>query len=212
MNDDKMSKIDAAIAASQARKAQKKGTPVSDVSMEAPRRKRLTEEERAARDEQRASEKARRTQARLEKKAQRARDREAARAAHPAHMVKVEKARAKLPVMSEGLTKSYDALTSGFSPADIDILCKHLALHVRASRTQAALKSELTVGQTVLITGGDPRYRGMTGTVSEARTIRCFVNIPSREKPVYLFISEVTPVNEVQTLSQDGENEEAAVG
>jgi len=68
--------------------------------------------------------------------------------------------------------------------------------------TQRALSQKVAAGDEVRILGGDPRYVGMTGTVSKAQRIRCYVTVGGVNKPIYLFTSDVQ-VLEGESLETD---------
>jgi hypothetical protein len=165
--------IDEAINQAKAKKAQ------------TPRKPALSAEERDAAKAQKLAE-------REAKKAAR----ELAKANRPerkkAHLSKVEKAQAALPSLSEDATRLFNQVTSEISSADCTALAQHLIHFVRVQRTLAATAntSELSPGQQVRITGGDPRFIGLTGTVNKSQRIRCYVDVPGRNKPVYLFTSD----------------------
>ena len=104
---DNISKIDAAIAAAQKRKAKKTGqappaeddpTTVGEASTHSMRRPRLTSEEREARDKAREAERQQRREAKAAERERKHAEREANR--KPAHMAKVDKAAARLPAVT----------------------------------------------------------------------------------------------------------------
>ena len=184
-----MSKIDENIRNAQAKQALQDG----DTSAEGKRgRKKLSDEEKAARDAQReterAAKKAERDAARAAKKAEREANKQ------PAHLKKVEKAPDRLPELSEGTQNLFNRITEGSSIAEVEALAAHLDGFVRLERTKSALSRDLKVGQAVRIVGGDPRFVGKTGTVERSQRIRCYVTVPGVSKSVYLFTSDVEPV------------------
>lgn len=192
---DGISAIDAAIANAKARRATKTGTPVtaSDATVSpattAAKRPRLTDEEKTARaaqkDVERAAAKTARDAKRAAKKAQKDADRK------PAHMSKVDKAFAKLPVLGELATSMFGDITANFSRDQVAALALHLQHFNRVKATERALNQKVEAGATVTIVGGDPRYVGKTATVTKAQRIRCYVSIEGVAKPVYLFTSDV---------------------
>lgn len=206
-------KIDAAINAAKKRVAAKGGN--TKTTGDKPKRKRLTAEEREARDK-----------ARAEAKAQREAEREAARAAKiaereanrkPAHMAKVEKAAEKLPPLTDNAQEFLTNATEGLTPAEVFTLAEHFKHFVRVQRTQAALEMELGVGDTVRIKSGHPRFVGETGTVMKAQRIRCYVEVPGYDKQVYLFTSDVEVLQkaadgDINTVPADTEEPVAATG
>jgi len=164
--------IATAVAAAKARKAAKgSGTP-------------------AASAEERAAAKATRDEARAARKAERER---AAATRKPPHLKKVEKALAGLPNLSEDLSQIYNSLVQVQTHDQLLALAGHLQQHVRLQRTLRATTSASrpTPGARVKIIGGDHRHVGREGTVTAAQRIRCYVQVDGRDKPVYLFTSDV---------------------
>lgn len=209
-NPDNTSAIDAAISAAKARQAAKNNPesgeastpgeekparkarivgPKAEGPVKEPKRPRLTDEEKAARkvtkDAERDAKKAVRTAARAEKLAAKASGKK------PAHMEKVLKAAARLPGMSEQACRFLDEVTVNLSAADLTGLALHIQHFNRVKATERALSQKVGAGDTVRIVSGDPRFVGMTGTVSKAQRIRCYVEVPGAKKPVYLFTSDV---------------------
>lgn len=198
--------IDAAIAAARARQGDDSG----DAPKAKQKRRRLTPEERAERKRAYEVEKARKAAARAEAKAKKQAEYEASR--EPAHMAKVTKAAEKLPPMDEQTQAAYNQLTEGddsLTPAQVFVLSENLSHHVRVKQTQAALDMDLNVGDHVQVLSGDPRAVGMTGTVTKAQRIRCFVTLDENERSVYLFCSdvEVLEAAEIQEVPADTEPE-----
>lgn len=199
-SDEQITQIDAAINAAKGKAGTPAPTPPGE---EKPKRKRLSPEERAARDELRAKEKA-------EKKAAREKAREAKKAEKeanrkPPHMSKVEKAASKLPPMSEGAQKAFGALTGKLSSGDLFSLTENLKHHIRVAQTQGALQMSLKVGQVVKIVSGNPRFVNQTATVMKVQRIRCYVEVPGYNKPVYLFTTDCQPLDadEVNTVTEE---------
>ena len=197
---DNMTAIDKAIAAAKARKAAKAGTKADGAtaqptSEEAPvkgakkTKAKPTDADKAAakaaKDAEREAKKAERDAARAAKKA----ERESAR--KPAHMSKVEKAASKLPALSDAARLMFNEITANATSTEVATLAAHLVHFNRAKATERALTQKLSVGDAVTIVSGDPRFIGMTGTVSKAQRIRCYVDVPGVSKPVYLFTSDV---------------------
>lgn len=219
------SAIDQQIADAQQTKARNAGQPTeaSEQSERKRGRKRLSDEEKAARDQARAEEREQKRQEREALKAKRQAEREANK--EPAHLSKVRKALDKLPELSQAAQNIFsDIIGSDTSLSEIEALASHLEGHVRLQRTKQALETELEVGQTVRIVGGDVRFVGQLGTVSKAQRIRCYVDVPGVDKSVYLFTSDVEPVTggtevasteaeeETETLDIEFFSEEAANG
>lgn len=158
---------------------------------------------KAARDAERAAKRAAaevtaaaRKEASAARKAEKAAARQAKLAAKPpAHMKKVERARAKLPRMSTSTELAFNELIGSLSALDLTVLSLHLQLHNRAAATiRANTLPRLEVGQTVTITGGDPKFVGMTGTVAHANKLRAKIDVPGQKKLVYIFNGEAEPV------------------
>ncbi len=175
--------IDKAIADAKAKKGQK---PAKDASEKRPR---LTDDERTARDVQRdkerAEKKTEREAMKLEKQAQRDKDRPAA------HMSKVLKASAKLPVLEGTALQLFNDATVNLGVPEVAALAAHLQHFNRTKATERALNQTVGLDDIVLVTGGDARYIGQTGKVTKSQRIRCYVAIEGVKKDVYLFTSDV---------------------
>ena len=91
---------------------------------------------------------------------------------------------------------TFNEVTTNFSAEQITALALHLQHFNRVKATERALNQKIEAGMSVRIIGGDPKYIGMTGTVSKAQRIRCYVEVPGIKKPVYLFTSDVEPSRE----------------
>ena len=172
--------------------------------------KELTEQQREAARQQRDAERVERLNAKAEKmkaeaeaKAAKAAEREAAKAARkaekeaekadkkPAHMKKVERARSKCPALNGAAETLYGEITANLSAQQVDALAQHLLVHVRETRTiRATQTSQLPMGATVRITGGEPKYIGMVGTVVHSQKLRAKVEVPGIAKPVYIYTGE----------------------
>lgn len=192
---DVISAIDKAIAAAQARKAAKEsGLAVNTQSAKQPvsRQTRDLEKERTRQEKKIARE-----VARLAKQEERSSNR-------VPHMRKVEKAASLLPPLGNAQA-SFDEITSTFSAAEISALAAHLQHFNRTKATERALTQPVTQGSRVRIISGDRRFVGLTGEVTKAQRIRCYVAISGREKPVYLFTSDVELlVEEEQQVAVNG--------
>lgn len=154
---------------------------------------------KAAQDAERAERKAKRDAARAEKKA----EREAKQSNKVAHMSKVDKAASKLAKLDESTLSVFKDLTTNLSRAQIGALAEHLNHFNRVQATQRALTAKLTVGDTVKITGGDPRYVGMVGTLDKVQRIRCFCVVEGVSKPIYCFTSDVEIVEAEETPAEE---------
>jgi len=208
----KMTAIEKALAAARAKKAQREaaaveveehddGTVVTlnekvkktkPVKEPKAAKEKPTDEAKAAaaakREEERAEAKAKRDEERAAKKAQKLAE---AAAKKSAHMSKVDRAAAKLPALGAEAQTALGDVTSNLSLEQLTALALHIQLHVRRRSTEAAPTAKLEVGQTVrIVTSADPKYIGMTGTVTKAARLRCFVDVGTK-KPAYLFVSDV---------------------
>jgi transcription antitermination factor NusG len=220
---DNTNAIDAAIAAAKARKAAKNNAdsaseaapgedkPARKVRIVTPKEEKPVKESKRARlsDEEKAARKAAKDAERAEKKVQRQAlraEKQAAKSANkkPAHMEKVVKAASRLPGMSEQACRFLDEVTVNLSAADLTALAMHIQHFNRVKATERALSQKIAPGDTVRIVGGDPRFVGQTGTVSKAQRIRCYVEIPGVNKPVYLFTSDVETISEIVATGTNG--------
>ena len=193
---DQISAIDKAIANAQARKAMKNGTDTNATQTPGapgePKRPRLSDEEKAARqatkDAERASKKVERDAARDARKAAKNDEK------RTPHMSKVEKAASKLPEITEAAQSTVNEITANFSAAVVASIAAHLNHFNRVNATERALNQKVATGDTVRIVSGDARYVGREAVVSKAQRIRCYVDIEGVNKPVYLFTSDVEVV------------------
>lgn len=201
----KTANVDKRIQEAQNRRAERRGQPIGSARPSQPppageqesKRKRLSPEERQARDEQREKDRAERRQAREAIREQKRLEREANR--QTPHMKKVEKAAANLPQMSAGAKALYEQITGQGNLQEAFALSQNLLHFVRMQRTMQALESRLIEGQPVKIIGGtDARLHGKVGVVSKVQRIHCYVEIPDMERPVYLFTSDVKALTEKQ--------------
>lgn len=199
-NESTVTEIDRQINEAQRRKESRGEEVTLEEGKSKPGRRRLSAEEKAQRDVARAEEKARKKALREEARARKRAEKEAN--ARPAHMVKVEKAGDRLPDLSErsntilqnlvfACTDDSDSLVL----TDVEALIAHLNHFVRLERTKLALRTTVSVGQSVEITGGDARFIGSVGTVERVQRIRCYVSVDGQSKPVYLFTSDVRPLD-----------------
>ncbi len=199
------SAIERAMAAVAARKAAK-AQAAADKPAKAPKEKK-EKVEKPADPEAKAAAKADKAKAReakqaelKEQRAARKAEREATKAAARgtkkggAHMVKVDKAAAKLPALNESARLILDEATTNLGEAQVLALAMHMQHAVRAKATARAAEIQVSTGDHVKITGGDPRFIGMTGLIDRAQRIRCYVKVDGRDKPVYCFTSDVVKV------------------
>jgi len=222
-NDKDISNIDAAIRKAQERKAMKQkaagAEPTTDAATDAApapeakpakvSRAKETPEAAAERKAKAAAElealkaakaaelekqKAAKAEERAAKKLEKQKEREAKLATRKTpHMSKVEKAAAKLPPVGEKAKQAIDDITANFDAVTVAAIAAHLQHFNRAKSTERALGKKVAVGDTVTIVSGDARFVGMTGTVTKAQRIRCYVEVPGAKKPIYLFLSDVAP-------------------
>lgn len=151
-------------------------------------RKAARDAEKEAEAKSKAEEKAAKAAAKAEKKAAKAAEK-AARG--PAHMKKVERARAKLAPLSDTAALVFADATCNLTAAEVDLLCAHLTVHNRAMRTISATKAtQLPVGARAKITGGDPKFVGQVGEVVHSHKLRLKVAVPGIKNPVYLYTGE----------------------
>lgn len=202
MSDSKtdVSKIDQAIANARARKAAKDSggntntpakTPRAEQADAAPKRPRLTDEEKAAKKAKQDAEREERKAAKEAERAQKKADRETNK--RTPHMSKVEKAANRLPTLNTQAQTTFNEITANFSRDQVAALALHLQHFNRVKATERALGQAIEAGMSVTIIGGDSRFIGQTGTVVKAQRIRCYVEVPGAKKPVYLFTSDVEP-------------------
>jgi hypothetical protein len=109
----------------------------------------------------------------------------------PAHMSKVEKAAERLPKLDGTAEHLFTDATANLSRDQVTALALHLQHFNRAQATERALSAKLEVGANVRITGGDPRFIGLTGELSKVQRIRCYCTVPGLDRDVYLFTSDV---------------------
>lgn len=204
---EQIAQIDAAIARAKARKLAKEAATAAGAQAEAtagkaekgsPEEVAAKEAERSAKkstqERERAAAKARRDAERAAKKAAR----EATKANSTPHMAKVEKARAKLPTLSDDAQALFNTVTASLSAPELTALAAHIEFQLRVNATQQASTSApgLKEGDLVRIVSGDARYLNQVGLVTKAARIRCFVELEGVSKPVYLFVSDVELVQE----------------
>ena len=210
----KLSAIDKALAAAKARAAAKanlngeapaKESKVKKTELPAAVKER---KEKASKELTVAAKQAReteRTAAKAIREADRLKRREAKVTAEVgkkgAHMKKVEKAAARLPALNDAMQLSFNEIITNFGREQVAALALHLQHFNRVKATELAAGRSYKQGQAVRITGGDPKYIGMQGTIDSARPLRCFVNVPGFRKPVYLFTSDIEPVTDTRLQS-----------
>ena len=179
--DSTVSVIDKAIAAAKARAAAKSSRTDNDPKPSKEDRAELRQQAKAAREA-----------AKAQKKAAKAASRTA-----PVHMTKVEKAASRLPELGSSAKETFDEVTTNLSAQQLVALSLHLQHFNRVNATiKATSAAPLKVGQVVRITGGDPKYIGMTGVLEKVQRIRCYASVKGVKRPVYLFTSDVEVLDE----------------
>jgi len=149
----------------------------------------------AEREAKKAVELAAREERKATKEAAKAEKLAAKTAKKPAHMKKVDRARAKLPQMDEATTLSFNELVGNLTAVELHVLSLHLQIHNRASATvRAASLTPLPMGATVRITGGEPKFIGMVGEVVHSQKLRAKVAVSGVKNPVYIFTGEAEVV------------------
>jgi hypothetical protein len=197
-NNVNVSAIDRALAAAKARKAAKEASDPSPM----PRKAEKTEPKPDA--AAKAAAKAEKEAQKAARKAERDAAREARKAAKvdkadkkPAHMKKVERALSKLPSLNEPTQLLFNEITCNLSASQIDALALHLQGYNRQMATVNAMKSTmLQIGETVRITGGDPKFIGMVGKVVKSRQLRAKIDVPGQKKLVYIFTGQAEVVSQ----------------
>jgi len=200
----KLSAIDKALAAAQARKAMKEGLSATGEKSEQSNKIDAATKTAAklAKDAERL---ARQAQLKIQREERRTSRQTEKANGRPAHMKKVERAASKLPKMNDALTLLFNEATTNFSAEQLTTLALHVQHFNRVKATERAINQRVVLGQTVRIIGGDPKFIGMTGQVSLARRIRCFVDVPGFKKPVYCFTSDVEILeSEVRATGTNG--------
>lgn len=221
--DDSMTAIERALAAAKARKAQRdaaysgsdnrpssppvapKPSPSRPSAEEREAEKKRRDEERAARESAKAQKSGADEEAKLARKAERDAAKAAKRALKeaeknakkPAHMKKVDKARSKCPALNDVAEQIFGEATANLTAQQIDALAQHLLVHNRAAATIRATQLDpLPLGAQVRITGGDPRFVGMTGEVVHAQKLRAKVAVPGVKKEVYIYNGQAIIIQE----------------
>lgn len=197
MSDDfslNLDKIDAVIAAARARKAAGEVSSDTVVATDiVEKRPHLSAEERQAKKAEIESDRIRRRAERAEKATQK-----------QVHMKKIDNARSKLPQLNSYSQTVFDELVVNLPAEQLTALALHLQHYNRLKATQRAISTTIELGNEVKITGGDPKFIGKVGTITEVRRIRCFVSVPGVKKPVYCFTSDVEVVQALANTGTDG--------
>jgi len=182
----KFSAIDKALTAAKARKASKEAASsdgavvsgkIDDTTKATVRAAKLAERE-AKKQELASAREARRVA-------------KAAQSKEPAHMKKLDNAASKLPKLNEEMQLLFNETITNFNATQITALALHLQHFNRVKATERALGQKVEAGSQVRIIGGYPKFIGMTGTVSKAQRIRCYVSVSGVKRDVYCFTSDV---------------------
>jgi hypothetical protein len=131
----------------------------------------------------------------------------------PSYLAKIERMEAALPSQSKS-TQAATALIAQLNDADLAATIAH-AMFMQKRRGVVAAAIEVTtaleVGQTVMIMSGPAKHIGKTGTLTEVRRIRCFVEVEGSNTPVYLFTSDVKLTDQEEASSDNDANSETVV-
>jgi hypothetical protein len=193
----KLSAIDKALAQAKARKAIKDSSPPpagDDVQTFTVQK---TDDNKALKLAEREARRAQIAKEREERKAAKA----AAQPKGPAHMKKIASAANKLPSLSDSTQLLFNEATTNLSRDQLTALALHIQHFNRVKATERALDQRVVQGTPVRIIGGDPKFMGMTGTVTKAQRIRCYVTVPGVKREVYLFTSDVEVLEAVQSAT-----------
>jgi hypothetical protein len=183
--------IDQAIANAATRKANK--APKAEKAPKPAKAEKVakvkpTDEEKLARTQAQLAERTAKKEARAAAKAEKQAAKSAAKPV--AHLAKVVRAGERLGTLDSDTQLIFDEATTNLSAAQVSSLAAHLTHFNRVKATERAGSAKVEAGQSVTITGGDPRYIGQTGTVFKSQRIRCYVTVEGVSKPIYLFTSD----------------------
>lgn len=187
-----ISTIDAAIAKAKARKAS--GETVTRL----PRKEKPTDEAKALIKAEKDAAKEIAKAARDEHRALKKTARELKLAAKGDILPgtsRLNTAQAKLPELNDTTSETIaNVFATNPSETDLVTIIAHLQHNLRARQTiKAAQGVALTVGQSVTLIAGEPRFIGQVGTVVKVSRLRCHIALEGREKCLYVFTSDVTP-------------------
>jgi|694.fasta_scaffold09380_21 hypothetical protein len=193
----KLSAIDKALAQAKARKAAKDSSPPpagDDVQTFTIQK---TDDNKALKLAEREARRAQIAKDREERKAAKA----AAQPKGPAHMKKIASAANKLPTLTDTAQLLFNEATTNFSAEQLTALALHIQHFNRVKATERALNQRVVQGTQVRIIGGDPKFIGMTGSVTKAQRIRCYVTVPGVKREVYCFTSDIEVLEATQALT-----------
>lgn len=173
---------------------------LNDVNAKKRGRPPLSEDEKNARqaqlDADKAARKAQKDAARANKKLE--------QDGRVVHMVKVDRAAAKLPAIKPETQKVLEDTFNAFDKEEITGLLAHAAHRLRSEATVAAQKAELSEGLLVRIDDPASKYRGELAKVTSVQRIRCYVEpLSAPGKSVYLFTSLVSLAEQAQTFTNE---------
>lgn len=205
MNNVNISAIDRALTAAKARKAVKESSehvPMPGKAEKAHDKAALALSKSSALAERTAAKEAARNVRSAERAEARAKKATEKSDKKPSHMKKVERALSKLPKLNDATQLSFNEIICNIDASQINALALHLQHHNRQMSTTNAINSMmLTIGATVLITGGDPKFVGQVGQVVKSRQLRAKIKIPGQEKLVYIFTGQAVLVVDNATQS-----------
>jgi hypothetical protein len=209
--------LKAALAKTKAKKSMAPGsdgsttTPAATTtktpSEPSPKRVRLTDDQRAEREQNKATERAQAKAAREQLRAEKKAAKEAERANKRPHLAKVEKAAKNLPVLASRAVSFVEEIMNKFNESDVTAIIAHLGHQLRVKATSAASTVQLEENQMVRIVSADgaaSRWIGHLAHVVKAQRIRCYVKPVGTDKEVYLYSSNVQPLSndEIKAIGQ----------
>jgi hypothetical protein len=116
-------------------------------------------------------------------------------------MKKIASAANKLPTLTDTAQLLFNEATTNFSAEQLTALALHIQHFNRVKATERALNQRVVQGTQVRIIGGDPKFIGMTGSVTKAQRIRCYVTVPGVKREVYCFTSDIEVLEATQALT-----------
>lgn len=193
-----LSAIERALAAAKARKAVRDSSESDESSLDRDTQKQQLASDREQRKAKKLEqlqrlqqEKEERKLAKAAAKEQRLLKKQPRRSDKPAHMKKVENARARLAPLESSAQFFYNDITTSLNTLQMETLAQHLLVAAREQRTLAAANAPaIPVGATVRITGGEPKFIGLLGEVTHSQKLRLVVKVQDVKKPVYIYAGE----------------------
>lgn len=108
----------------------------------------------------------------------------------PAHVMKLDKAALRLPVLDQNLNSTLATLKNSLSMSDIALLNEHLEFAVRSDSTLKAISGNvLKSGDRIEIISGDANHIGKTGIVKNVKRIHAYVDVGGK-RDIYIFTSD----------------------